>query len=164
LLPSLVPESARNETAPIIEPELKARINKLKNLIDAGVVEQESSSGPFIQNSSRFGPLSLLNSHLTDESPKSACSFTFHGQINPVAVPEQLMKELEEEIQKPTGISTVIPPKLSVNGVLVSKECGLLYAITDSEGLRFVLKPIFLDAEMNEFVQFIRFLPQGHYL
>ncbi|KIK08978.1 hypothetical protein K443DRAFT_127958 [Laccaria amethystina LaAM-08-1] len=114
LLPSLVPESARNETAPIIEPELKARINKLKNLIDAGVVEQESSS---------------------DESPKSACSFTFHGQINPVAVPEQLMKELEEEIQKPTGISTVIPPKLSVNGVLVSKECGLLYAITDSEGL-----------------------------
>lgn len=56
LLPSLVPESARNETAPIIEPELKARINKLKNLIDAGVVEQDSSSGPFIQNPSRFSP------------------------------------------------------------------------------------------------------------
>ena len=74
------------------------------------------------------------------------------------------MKELEEEIQNPTGVSTVIPPKLSVNGVLVSKECGLLYAITDSEGLRFVLKSIFLDAEMNEFVQFIRFLPQSHYM
>lgn len=43
LLPSLVPADFRNETAKIIEPELLARINKLRNLIDAGVVDSESS-------------------------------------------------------------------------------------------------------------------------
>jgi len=43
LLPSLVPESMRNDTAKIIEPELQARINKLKNLIDDGVIDTEAS-------------------------------------------------------------------------------------------------------------------------
>jgi hypothetical protein len=43
LFPSLVPDSAKNETARVIEPELTARINKLKKLIDAGVVDQDSN-------------------------------------------------------------------------------------------------------------------------
>jgi hypothetical protein len=43
LLPSLVPEFLRNDTTRIIEPELQARINKLKNLIDDGVIDAESS-------------------------------------------------------------------------------------------------------------------------
>ena len=46
------------------------------------------------------------------------------------------MRELEDELQHPTGISTVSTPKLSVSGVLLSKECGILYEITNSEGLR----------------------------
>ena len=46
------------------------------------------------------------------------------------------MRELEDELQNPTGISTVSTPKLSVSGVLLSKECGILYEITNSEGLR----------------------------
>jgi hypothetical protein len=46
------------------------------------------------------------------------------------------MLELEEEIQKPTGIWTIDPPKLSVNGLLISKECGLMYEVTETDGLR----------------------------
>ena len=45
LLPSIVPYDLRNSTAAVIAPELKARITKLKNMIDAGVLELESTSG-----------------------------------------------------------------------------------------------------------------------
>ena len=51
------------------------------------------------------------------------------------------MRELEDELQNPTGISTVSTPKLSVSGVLLSKECGILYEITNSEGLRCAFCP-----------------------
>ena len=51
------------------------------------------------------------------------------------------MRELEDELQHPTGISTVSTPRLSVSGVLLSKECGILYEITNSEGLRCVICP-----------------------
>ncbi|KAF8159628.1 hypothetical protein B0H34DRAFT_704239 [Crassisporium funariophilum] len=116
LLPSLVPKGAKNETARIIAPELQAKIDKLKDMIDAGIVDTEASAN--------------------DEAPKTSCPFTFHAQINPVFVPEYLMQELEDELQNPTGIWTVPPPKLSISAVLLSKECGILYEITDTEGLR----------------------------
>ncbi|KAG6852138.1 hypothetical protein C0991_002659 [Blastosporella zonata] len=115
LLPSLVPTSSKNETALLIEPELKARIKKLKNLIDAGIIEQDTSN---------------------DEPPKFTCPFTFYAQLHPVTVPEYLMQELEDEIQKPTGVWTITPPKLSANGLLVSKECGIMFEMNDTEGLR----------------------------
>jgi transmembrane E3 ubiquitin-protein ligase len=51
-------------------------------------------------------------------------------------VPEVLMRELEEEVQKPTGSWTVKPPELSVRGVLISKECGILYEMQNTQGLR----------------------------
>lgn len=43
LLPTIVPEVVRNDTAHIIGPELQAKIDKLKNLIDAGIIDTESS-------------------------------------------------------------------------------------------------------------------------
>ena len=49
------------------------------------------------------------------------------------------MQELEEELQNPTGISTVATPNLNINGVLLSKECGVMLRISDTEGLRSVL-------------------------
>ncbi|KAG5643798.1 hypothetical protein DXG03_009621 [Asterophora parasitica] len=115
LLPSLVPTSAKNETAQLIEPELTARINKLNKLIDAGIVDESTSN---------------------DEPVKSSCPFAFYAQIHPMGVPEYLMLELEDEIQKPTGIWTIDPPKLSITGLLVSKECGLMYEVNETEGLR----------------------------
>ena len=41
LLPSLVPEDVKNVTARMIKPELQARIARLKELIDDGVVDTE---------------------------------------------------------------------------------------------------------------------------
>lgn len=73
---------------------------------------------------------------LTDEVPKSTCPFTFYAQIESSQIPLLRMQELESEIQKPTGIETVVPPLMSIRGLLISKECGLLYEITKSEGLR----------------------------
>ena len=48
LLPSIVPESHQNETARVIEPQLTVQIMRLKNMIDAGVIDQEAQNGgPF---------------------------------------------------------------------------------------------------------------------
>ena len=47
------------------------------------------------------------------------------------------MAELEEEIQKPTGVSTVDPPRIAVDALFLSKDCGILYEIHEAEGLRF---------------------------
>jgi hypothetical protein len=45
LLPSLVPEAYQNDTARIIAPQLTAQITRLKKMIDAGVIDQETQSG-----------------------------------------------------------------------------------------------------------------------
>jgi hypothetical protein len=105
-------------------------------MIDAGIIDQEAQSGgsSCVLLSSNSDTRSLTP--LTDEVPKSTCPFTLYAQIDRVAVPEILMQELEEEVQRPTGQWTVKPPKLSVRGVLISRECGLLYEVEDTEGLR----------------------------
>lgn len=56
LLPSIVPEDTKNEIALLIEPELSSRIDKFKNLIDAGIIE-DSLEGP------EFHLPCLSNSH-----------------------------------------------------------------------------------------------------
>ncbi len=43
-LPALVPESLRNDSARAVEVELSARISKLKEKINSGAFEQDSSS------------------------------------------------------------------------------------------------------------------------
>lgn len=48
------------------------------------------------------------------------------------------MLELEQEVFDPSGISTVESPKMTLNGVLVSKLCGILYHIDESTGIRYV--------------------------
>jgi len=53
-----------------------------------------------------------------------------------VPVPQDLMQELEDEIQNPTGINTVKAPPLSLSAILISKNCGILYEIVEIEGLR----------------------------
>ncbi|KAJ7449681.1 hypothetical protein FB451DRAFT_1287670 [Mycena latifolia] len=113
-LPGIVPEAFRNETAQIVEPELTSRIAKLRNLIDAGVIEQEATS---------------------DEAPKTSCSFSLYLVLDPVKVPERLLREFEEETQQPAGIWTVKPPPLSISGLLMSKECGMLYEFHKAEGV-----------------------------
>lgn len=74
---------------------------------------------------------------LTEEPGNAACSFTFHGQLLPFDFKEEQMRELEEELQNPTGVSTVKPPQLALHAVLTSAECGILYHIRYAEGLRY---------------------------
>uniref|UniRef100_A0A0W0EYZ4 RING-type E3 ubiquitin transferase n=1 Tax=Moniliophthora roreri TaxID=221103 RepID=A0A0W0EYZ4_MONRR len=114
-LPSIVPEHFQNETARLIGPELSARIDKLKYLIDAGIIEQDNTMV---------------------DAPRTSCPFQFYAQLDAVHVPRYLLQEYESELQMPTGIRTIKPPKLSMRGVLVSKECGILYEITNVEGIR----------------------------
>ncbi|KAK6992210.1 RING-type domain-containing protein [Favolaschia claudopus] len=113
-LPSIVPETFRNETAQIVEPELSSRISKLKNLIDAGIIEQEAA---------------------VDEVSKTMCAFSLHVALDHVKVPELLLREYEDEIQQPAGIWTVHPPPMSISGLLMSKECGILYEFHQVEGV-----------------------------
>lgn len=74
-----------------------------------------------------------------DDSPKTRCPFTVYAQLGSTNVPDELMQELEEEIQKPTGIWTVKPPQLKMEIVLLSRECGIMYELTNIEGVRSVL-------------------------
>ena len=48
------------------------------------------------------------------------------------------MQELEEEIDNPTGITTVRAPEMKLSGVLISKNCGILYELPDIQGLKCV--------------------------
>jgi len=87
---------------------------------------------------SRFFPSACYGGwiHHVEVVPKSQCPFTFHAQFQPVPIPNRLMQDLESEIQHPTGISTVKPPKIILSAVLLSKKCGILYEIHSTQGLR----------------------------
>ncbi|KAF7308805.1 RING-type domain-containing protein [Mycena kentingensis (nom. inval.)] len=113
-LPSIVPQSSRNDTADVVEPELVARIAKLKQLIDAGVIEPDPAA---------------------DEPVRTACPFVLYIAQDPVQVQQHLLDQLEDEIQHPTGIRTVHAPPMSFRGLLLSKECGIMYEFNKTEGL-----------------------------
>jgi hypothetical protein len=132
----LVPDDVRNETARIIEPELRARIDKLKTLIDAGAFDTESAGNGIIHIFQKF--VMDAKMWLLDERQKTSCPFALYLQLNPVPVAESVMREIEDELQNPTGIRTLPPPKISINGLFLSKECGIFYELTDTEGIRFV--------------------------
>lgn len=61
------------------------------------------------------------------------------------------MTELEEEIQKPTGASTVEPPRIAVDALFLSKDCGILYEIHEAEGLRFAIFRVLPTKSLNRF-------------
>lgn len=82
---------------------------------------------------------SIYAEMFTDEILKTSCPFEFYAQVDAVPIPEDLMQELEDELQNPTGIHTPATPQLSLKGLLVSKTCGVLYEISNTEGLRFDL-------------------------
>lgn len=113
-IPAIVPEAFQNDTARTIEPELISRVNKVKELINAGVIDQE----------------------LTNGESQGGCGFSVYAQIAPSEISVKDMEDLEDELQKPTGRWTVKRPPLKLNGMLLSRECGILYKLHDTEGLR----------------------------
>jgi hypothetical protein len=73
---------------------------------------------------------------ITGGVPETGCGFVVHAQIEPSSISAYLMQDLEDELQKPTGKWTAKRPALRLNGMLVSRECGLLYRLHDADGLR----------------------------
>jgi transmembrane E3 ubiquitin-protein ligase len=49
------------------------------------------------------------------------------------------MLELEEELQHPTGLTTIMMPELSVDFVLLSRDCGIMYKLDHTFGIRSAL-------------------------
>jgi hypothetical protein len=100
-----------------------------------------------------------------DEGLKTSCPFSLHLVLDLVKVPESLLRELEEEIQRPAGIWTVHPPPMSISGLLMSKECGILYEFHKTEGVGSVIHAIFscfLFSLLRPQVTFV--VPQTHNL
>lgn len=100
-----------------------------------------------------------------DEASKTLCPFSLYITLNPVKVPEKLLREYEEEIQRPAGIWTVSPPPMSISGLLMSKECGILYEFHKAEGVRSVS---YVASSINTIsllsLQLAFFVPQAHNL
>jgi len=71
-----------------------------------------------------------------DDTPRLSCSFAIYAQLEPTYLSEVEMRELEDELQNPTGASTVRRPKLELDGLLLSQNCGIMYEVKDTEGLR----------------------------
>jgi len=46
------------------------------------------------------------------------------------------MEELEAETESPTGITTIPLPEMSIRGMLLSEECGLVYTFEHTDGIR----------------------------
>ncbi|KAI0644285.1 hypothetical protein C8Q79DRAFT_913528 [Trametes meyenii] len=115
-LPALVPSKFRNDSARAVEIELAYRISKLQEKIESGSFEQDSSEA--------------------DETPKTKCSFKLFAQLKGSDVPKELMDELESEIGEPTGITTVKSPEFSLEGVMLSQDCGILYEVKHVLGVQ----------------------------
>ncbi|KAI6152440.1 hypothetical protein BKA82DRAFT_4111317 [Pisolithus tinctorius] len=115
-LPAIVPEESQNETTRVVRNELQSQIDKIKTMIDNGVVDQESLEA--------------------NSGVQSDCGFLVYAQIEPSLISEELMIDVESELQSPTGKWTPNVFLLRVNGVLLSRECGMLYRFYHTEGLR----------------------------
>jgi transmembrane E3 ubiquitin-protein ligase len=51
-------------------------------------------------------------------------------------ISKETLNELENEMDEPTGISTVSRPVLKMNAILLSKECGILIEMREGEGMK----------------------------
>lgn len=141
LLPSLVPESRINDTARAIDTALLSQIAHLHEIINSGTVTLESPTGEYLLSSNKeFYVLTFKRSTLfADQTRMTSCTFTLYAQIVPSELPGFYMQELESELEHPTGITTAPRPPLKLNGVLISKDCALVYVIQEAEGLKSAL-------------------------
>lgn len=114
-----MPPVALNLTAHALLPSLQSRISSLRSLIAASDFSSNDAA---------------LNRE--PDAPAPGCAFVLRAQLAPSDVPVADMQLLEEELVHPTGISTVHRPKLVLDAVLVSRECGMVIKVEEAEGLR----------------------------
>jgi len=80
----------------------------------------------------------LINFSLTAANTDTACNFLFYGRLAPSPITELQMRELEDEMQHPTGIKTVSRPVMEFDGIFISPQCGIAMEFTKVVGLRSV--------------------------
>jgi hypothetical protein len=113
-LPSLVPPGQLNITARAVVPTIENSITKLKALLASNDLPSEA------------------NPTTQDE----ICQFAVYAQVHPSNVSAAAMRELEEELLRPTGITTVRRPPLNLDVAIISPECGILIEGRDANGMR----------------------------
>ncbi|KAI0248996.1 hypothetical protein BJV78DRAFT_1276346 [Lactifluus subvellereus] len=112
-LPSLVPPDVLNITARAVVPVIEDRIAKLKALLASNELASE-----------------------TNPTPDSTCQFAVYAQVHPSNVSAADMRELEDELMHPTGVTTVRRPPFQLDLAIVSPECGVLIEIKGADGMR----------------------------
>jgi transmembrane E3 ubiquitin-protein ligase len=114
MLPSLVPPDLVNLTAHAVVPVLEGNIAKVKTLLASNDLTSESNTTP----------------------PDSTCQFALYAQVHPSNISAVDMRELEDELMHPTGVTTVSRPPLLLDLALVSPECGVLIEAKEADGMR----------------------------
>ncbi|KAF8257996.1 hypothetical protein EI94DRAFT_1611659 [Lactarius quietus] len=112
-LPSLVPPDLLNITARAIVPVLEDNIAKLKALLTSNDL-----------------------SELNPTPPDSTCHFAVYAQVHPSNISAVDMRELEDELMNPTGVSTVKRPPLQLDLAAISPDCGVLVEARKVDGIR----------------------------
>lgn len=113
-LPSLVPPAQHNITARAVVPVIEDNITKLKTFLASND----------------------LSSELNPTLPDSTCQFAVYAQVHPSNVSTAEMRELEDELMHPTGITTVGRPPLHLDVAIISPECGIFIVGKDADGMR----------------------------
>ena len=111
----------------LIEEEMTVRIGRLKERIELGIIEDTSGGAFEYPTIHSVGYLTARHLVRTEEGPVADCDFNFYGQIAHSDVSLLKLQEVESEIDHPTGISTVHQPKMQLKGVLMSKNCAMVY-------------------------------------
>ena len=75
-------------------------------------------------------------SELNPTPPESTCNFAVYAQVLPSNISAVNMRELEDELMKPTGVSTVKRPPLQLNLAAISPDCGVLVEASKADGIR----------------------------
>jgi hypothetical protein len=75
-------------------------------------------------------------SEISPTSPDSTCHFAVYAQIHPSNISAADMRELEDELMNPTGVSTVKRPPLQFNLAAISPDCGVLVEVKNADGIR----------------------------
>lgn len=68
--------------------------------------------------------------------PDSTCHFAVYAQVHPSNISAVDMRELEDELMNPTGVSTVKRPPLQLDLAVISPDCGVLVEVRKADGIR----------------------------
>lgn len=115
-LVALVPPQFQNVTANTVAAQLFEKIEEMEKELSAGTISMET------------------------EEPAVLCSFTLHGEMEAIHFPQVLIDEYERELRSPSGVPMKRVPPPRFNGVLVSKECGVLVEMETVVGKTYVVR------------------------